>query len=541
MKNGILIICIAFVFSIANAQQWIPDPQNKFKVIGTIHTLYTVNDSLYASGMFSHIGNYAVNHIGKYHNGVWTPLRSGTEGMVSAFLNHEGNLYATGDIYPMNQPYVTVEGTLGLARWEYASQSWKPIGNNSDCAVICGNGLEFYDNKIIVVGNINEIAGVPVFYAGGFNGVNWSSVNNNSISICYSLKRFNSDLFASGYPDMFYKYEGNKTWSLYPYGINGYFWIMEIDTFNNFLYLSGGSGYYPYGEFSMESKGIVMWDGFQLHSMGNYVYDDAVGDMAVYNGHLYAVHGMYNVLTDGTVVNRIAYWDWDTFRWYPMGSGVDNDIISIAEFRDTLFLGGLFTVAGDDSCSGFARWYMPDTNCKYMRPLIHTLAMQDTFYLNQGLAEVFFYNNNSYANSWHWNFNDGNVDTIQNPVHLYNQSGNFTVSVVVSHEGCVKVAQKDIVILNSSQSVEYNINDFQFNIFPNPTTSDITVECIVPVDLFEPELLIFDNTGHLQTGAILSPYFNKLNISTTAWKTGNYNICIFSHGEKVFCKKIVKE
>ncbi len=39
--------------------------------------------------------------------------------------------------------------------------------------------------------------------------------------------------------------------------------------------------------------------------------------------------------------------------------------------------------------------------------------------------------------SWSWNFGDGGTDSIQNPIHIYQQSGNYTVSLTTtSDQGC---------------------------------------------------------------------------------------------------------
>jgi gliding motility-associated-like protein len=49
------------------------------------------------------------------------------------------------------------------------------------------------------------------------------------------------------------------------------------------------------------------------------------------------------------------------------------------------------------------------------------------------------------ATSWQWDFGDGNTSTLQNPVHVYNNYGNYTVSLIVtSAAGC-----KDTIIKNS--------------------------------------------------------------------------------------------
>lgn len=45
--------------------------------------------------------------------------------------------------------------------------------------------------------------------------------------------------------------------------------------------------------------------------------------------------------------------------------------------------------------------------------------------------------------SWAWDFGDGGTSTLQNPLHTYNQSGNFSVTLrVVNDKGCSKILTK---------------------------------------------------------------------------------------------------
>lgn len=54
------------------------------------------------------------------------------------------------------------------------------------------------------------------------------------------------------------------------------------------------------------------------------------------------------------------------------------------------------------------------------------------------------------ADSWEWNFGDGNTSTQQHPVHTYASVGNFTVTLVVrnSQTGCMHSTTQPVVIAN---------------------------------------------------------------------------------------------
>ena len=51
-----------------------------------------------------------------------------------------------------------------------------------------------------------------------------------------------------------------------------------------------------------------------------------------------------------------------------------------------------------------------------------------------GLTNNYYFTDNSIgdADSWLWSFGDGNVSTLQNPVHQYEQSGEYEVCLEVS-------------------------------------------------------------------------------------------------------------
>ena len=73
------------------------------------------------------------------------------------------------------------------------------------------------------------------------------------------------------------------------------------------------------------------------------------------------------------------------------------------------------------------------------------------------------------ATSWSWNFGDGNSSTDQNPVHTYNTSGKFTVTLTINSGGSVMTKTNYIHVLPNKTipylaadggNFETNVNDF---------------------------------------------------------------------------------
>ncbi|MFN0133925.1 MAG: hypothetical protein ACKVW3_15525, partial [Phycisphaerales bacterium] len=56
----------------------------------------------------------------------------------------------------------------------------------------------------------------------------------------------------------------------------------------------------------------------------------------------------------GTTANRIARWD--GMAWYPLGSGMNDQVFGLAVFNGELIATGLFTTAGGVACSRIARY-----------------------------------------------------------------------------------------------------------------------------------------------------------------------------------------
>ncbi len=65
------------------------------------------------------------------------------------------------------------------------------------------------------------------------------------------------------------------------------------------------------------------------------------------------------------------------------------------------------------------------------------------------------------VNSWVWNFNDttspSNISTLQNPQHLFSNSGNYTVSLTLGNsKGCIKTITKPVVIKDKPDLIVTN-------------------------------------------------------------------------------------
>ncbi len=64
------------------------------------------------------------------------------------------------------------------------------------------------------------------------------------------------------------------------------------------------------------------------------------------------------------------------------------------------------------------------------------------------------------VNSWSWNYGDGNIDSVQNPIHTYGSPGTYTVSLFATNQfGCPDSIKK-VVTLSGFNPVSVSANQF---------------------------------------------------------------------------------
>lgn len=94
-------------------------------------------------------------------------------------------------------------------------------------------------------------------------------------------------------------------------------------------------------------------------------------------------------------------------------------------------------------------------------PVIHPPIAQ--FISNSSSNTISFNNQSLYATSYLWDFGDGNTDTIENPVHTYQNIGNYIVTLYASNECFTDSVQQDIItsahIINEENQIEVVSNN----------------------------------------------------------------------------------
>jgi PKD repeat protein len=147
---------------------------------------------------------------------------------------------------------------------------------------------------------------------------------------------------------------------------------------------------------------------------------------------------------------------------------------------------------------------------------------EDTFYLTSTNTElsIDFINNNAYAENWRWSFDENTAfsagDTVSN---TYNEPGTYTIEIEVTQDGCVKSAEKQIVVEDIT-GISHKLSESDIQLYPNPVLSTLHLK-LTPQDKNIPVSVINQAGKTLINDSIPAGSANfKLNVH--ALSAGNY-------------------
>ncbi len=144
---------------------------------------------------------------------------------------------------------------------------------------------------------------------------------------------------------------------------------------------------------------------------------------------------------------------------------------------------------------------------------------------------VQFTDNSFGATSWLWDFDDGFLSTLQNPVHSFASPGTYIVSLTINGSGCVSTFIDTIVIL--PVGIHELIHNSGLIIYPNPVKSETVIQ--FSIDRVQAvSLIVFDAAGKrvrvLADDEMLKPGTHQFMLRQE--KAGNYYLRI--KGDSIF-------
>lgn len=146
-------------------------------------------------------------------------------------------------------------------------------------------------------------------------------------------------------------------------------------------------------------------------------------------------------------------------------------------------------------------------------------------YSHTGLEANYQFDNLSInANSYSWDFGDGNFSDEENPSHVFAQAGTYTVELTGYNANCdlTEFLTKEIVVIITD--VETLENQFKVSILPNPNSGDFLLD-FESISNQTVEIEIFDLNGR----AVLEDVFSI----SSGQSSKSMNVSHFSKG--IYC------
>ncbi len=339
--------------------------------------------ALYLGGAFTVAGGSVANHVVRWDGASWSPLGSGTDGLVTALTVFDDG---TGHPRLIAAGYFGTAGGPGfahLAAWDGAS--WSPLGAGTNDTV---HALAVFDDgsgpALYAGGSFTTAGGAPAKSIARWDGTAWSPVGRGLGPIVWSLAALpagpwgkpllvagGSFTSVGGVPMSHLAAWDGSTWSPLGEGVDGT--VYALQAFDD----GSGPALVAGGEFStaggLPASAVARWDGAAWTSLGLGVgvadgnapvrtllaYPNWIdGRPALYAGGLFTTAG-------GQPAHHVAIWNGSA--WSGLGDGVEGYVRCLAGERDSAS-GAVAIIAGgpltsSDGDVNVARWQGCSTAC----------------------------------------------------------------------------------------------------------------------------------------------------------------------------------
>jgi len=133
------------------------------------------------------------------------------------------------------------------------------------------------------------------------------------------------------------------------------------------------------------------------------------------------------------------------------------------------------------------------------------------------ILTVTFDNLTTGADSYLWDFGDGNTSTEENPVHTYTDGGTFTVSLKATNEGGDDTYTEDITLVKPAATIDGAFTEWDdyTALYSDPDADNGTL--LEAKITYDAAFLFIYVKGNSSTGPVIQVYFDKDNSGATGW------------------------
>jgi PKD repeat protein/spore germination protein YaaH len=149
---------------------------------------------------------------------------------------------------------------------------------------------------------------------------------------------------------------------------------------------------------------------------------------------------------------------------------------------------------------------------------------------------IYFTNSSQNANTYYWNFGDGNNSSDTNPWHAYSSIGTFTVTLTASNSICPDSSVTQIVEIATNIGLSENQANHQIVVFPNPFNDVITINAPPNTEMINVQ--IFDTAGKIVYQNSINQQQKTINLN---YLSNGYYIIELNFNHKIEHINLIKQ